>query len=246
MDRMVLAKNVLNSFRNYVMSSFKLLKGNIDWLDRIMISFIWAGENDSCSIHWKSKDMLFLRCSACMNQAFLAKLAWKLIHKPKLLFSRFFGAKYYKRQDFLKRKPRSTDYWVWKSILWGRDILKPSLKWWVITDHQVKIHEKWILEVQTLCLPLYRSPPVLISWYRTLSLRIVLGDFRYCISSFPFDILHRITAIFLPKYPTLLLDNRYWPHSPNGSYTVKTGYRLADQTRRQNLPCFLISQQDRP
>lgn len=57
---------------------------------------------------------LRIREAKLMNEALLAKLAWRI--------EVFLKAKYYKRDAFEVLQPNATDSWVWKDILLGRDI----------------------------------------------------------------------------------------------------------------------------
>lgn len=140
--RVVMANHVLNTMANYVMGIFKLLKGLADWMNRMLANFIWAGDKDGRGIHWKARRILCTPKSAGglglhsihnVNQALLAKVAWKIIDEKESLLSKFFLSKYCSKQNFREVRAKPTATWGWKGILWGRDLLKPHLKWQVIS-----------------------------------------------------------------------------------------------------------------
>ena len=76
-----------------------------------------------------------------INRALLAKVAWHLISQPDAVFSKFFMAKYYTCSSFLNVHCTNQATWGWRSILWGRDLLRNGLKWRVAKGTKIKIQD---------------------------------------------------------------------------------------------------------
>lgn len=57
------------------------------------------------------------------NQALVAKQGWRLIHNPDSFVAKVLKAKYYKQTDFLNARIGSNPSYIWRSIVWGRQVL---------------------------------------------------------------------------------------------------------------------------
>lgn len=54
-------------------------------------------------------------------------------------------AKYCTRSSFLKIKSVTTSSFIWKSILWGSDLMEKGLRWRIVSSAQVSIYgNRWI------------------------------------------------------------------------------------------------------
>lgn len=86
-----------------------------------------------CWVSWdrmtapKALGGLGLRDIQLFNQALLAKLAWRIITVPDCLLARILKGKYCQRTSFLDANLPSTCSHGWRSILFGRDLLKENL-----------------------------------------------------------------------------------------------------------------------
>lgn len=57
----------------------------------------------------------------------LGKQAWRIINDPNFLVGKTILPKYYKRKPLLEAEPKTSDSWLWKSILVGKDVCKKGL-----------------------------------------------------------------------------------------------------------------------
>lgn len=66
------------------------------------------------------------------NHAVLAKQAWKLFNNPDTLLAIVFKGRYYASSDVLECGKRYIPLYAWRSILFGRDLLKkgPNQIYW--------------------------------------------------------------------------------------------------------------------
>uniref|UniRef100_J3L042 RNase H type-1 domain-containing protein n=1 Tax=Oryza brachyantha TaxID=4533 RepID=J3L042_ORYBR len=117
-------------------------------------------------MHWKSWEWLstpkFLggmgfRDFVLFNQAMLGKQGWRLVTDPDSLCSRVLKGRYFPTTSFWDAaKPRSASF-TWRSILFGRDLLKKGVRWGVGDGRTIKIlADNWIPANVILEVPISR------------------------------------------------------------------------------------------
>jgi len=74
-----------------------------------------------------------------LNQAFLAKQAWRLIEFPDSLCAKLMKAKYYPNGDLLDTAFPLQSSPAWKAIMHGLDLLKKGVIWRVADGTKIKI-----------------------------------------------------------------------------------------------------------
>lgn len=86
-----------------------------------------------CWVSWdkltrpKTSGGLCLRDIQIFNQALLAKLAWKILTSPSCLLARVLKGKYCHKKNFLDVELPAVCSHGWRSMLYGRDLLKENL-----------------------------------------------------------------------------------------------------------------------
>ncbi|KAL5577974.1 hypothetical protein UlMin_019673 [Ulmus minor] len=129
----VLLKVVVQAIPTYSMSCFKLPKTLIRYLHRLIADLWWGSKAGNSKMHlgkWnemcnsKERGGIGFRDLRCFNQALLAKQGWRLLKKPDSLVTKVLKACYYPSRDILTAKKRSKPSFVWRSIIWGREVIE--------------------------------------------------------------------------------------------------------------------------
>ncbi|CAI9111254.1 OLC1v1011432C1 [Oldenlandia corymbosa var. corymbosa] len=165
-----------------------------------------------------------LRSAREMNQALLAKLAWKIDSNEKSLFATVFRQKYCRRTDFLSCNAGSNSTWGWRGMLWGRDLLKRHLKWKIGKGDRVRVIDDWIPQCSN---PLKDTD--LPSSHTDMKVKDLLnasGSWNLSLLQelFPPSVLNRIISIYRPSQLSPVEDQLFWEPTRTGICTVKSGY----------------------
>lgn len=128
----VLIKAVAQVVPAYTMSVFKIPVGTCDDIQRAVARYWWGSKEDKRSIHWaswyklsqaKSRGGMGLRDFSSFNQALVAKQGWRIIQNPNSLVAKVLQARYFKQRRFIEATLGSNPSFIWRSILWGREII---------------------------------------------------------------------------------------------------------------------------
>lgn len=93
----------------------------------------------------KIKGELRFRDLSSFNQALVAKQGWRLIQYPDSLVAKVLKARYFKLTNFFNAKLDSNLSFIWRSILWGRQILQKGTRWREGNGEKIQIHSNnWI------------------------------------------------------------------------------------------------------
>jgi hypothetical protein len=150
----ILIKSVLQSVSNYAMGCFQLSKGQCAQLSSIASRFWWGDAEGKKKVHWigwdrmcqsKQRGGMGFRNHHDFNQALLAKQAWRLVTSPNSLCARVLKARYYKSGDFMEASCPKSASLTWRSIIFGRDLLKEGLIWRIGDGSDIKaMMDRWI------------------------------------------------------------------------------------------------------
>uniref|UniRef100_A0A803QNS7 Reverse transcriptase domain-containing protein n=1 Tax=Cannabis sativa TaxID=3483 RepID=A0A803QNS7_CANSA len=172
--REILLKAVIQAIPTYVMSCFRLPKELIKDIHGMMARFWWGSSDSKNKIHWgkwdkickpKDKGGMGFKNLEKFNQSLLAKQGWKIINNPHSLLARVLKACYYTNSNFLEAKIGGYGSFMWRSILWGRQIIDKGTRWRVQSGREVRINEdKWLPRPTTFSL----RTPVKVSQGTTL------------------------------------------------------------------------------
>ncbi|KAL5581006.1 hypothetical protein UlMin_013448 [Ulmus minor] len=110
----------------------------------------------------------------CFNQALLAKQGWRLIRKPDSLVARVLKACYFPSGDFLNARKGSKASFVWRSIIWGREVIEKGSRWRIGLGLNIDvIQDRWVPNP-----PMFKifDPPPLPEGFTVFDLRLHNGE----------------------------------------------------------------------
>ena len=150
----VLIKAVGAALPIHAMSVYKIPKMVISGLHSIMASFWWSNVEYKRRIHWMSWEKLCMskedggmgfRDLECFNEALLARQTWRIIQYEDSLFSKVLKGKYFENDSLVYAQLGSKPSYAWRSIMYGRDLLKKGLKHLVGNGRSIKVwSEAWL------------------------------------------------------------------------------------------------------
>lgn len=150
-DRLTLIKSITSSLPIYTMQTTKLPVTICDKIDKINKDFLQGHDGDKGKVHlvdWESVCLtklsggLGVRKSAQMNQALLAKAAWKINFRENGMRARLLKGKYLGETSILNYSPKSSNSATWKGICYGAQILETRINGiWV---KEIRLTFGWI------------------------------------------------------------------------------------------------------
>lgn len=233
----VLIKAVASALPVLPMSVYRLPKTVIASLHSVMSNFWWDNAEHKRKIHWLSWEKLSLskeeggmgfKDLECLNQALLAKQAWRIIHCDDCLMTKILKGKYLGEESFVQVQQCKNASYAWKSILYGRELLIKGLKRSVGNGRDIRVWtEPWLEDDEGVCRPPLRKQ-------RCFDVNLLVSeliDYRRRRWN-----RRRLEEIFVPDDVRTLVKNQpavseqdswVWKHNRSGVYSVKTGYELA-------------------
>ncbi|XP_009127418.1 uncharacterized protein LOC103852254 [Brassica rapa] len=229
----VLLKSIALALPVYAMSCFRLTKHHCQKIMSAMASFWWDECDEKRKIHWISWEKLCIskenggmgfRDIEDFNQALLAKQAWRLLNDPSSLLARIYKGRYYANKGFMECGKGYRPSYAWRSILFGRELLSKGLIR-SIGDGQTTLvwSQKWIMDDiprrpinKEVCFDVNLK-------VSTLKLNEKQWDKDKLQTLFPINEVERILHMDIGE----VADRDIWAYSSHGSYTVKSGYKVA-------------------
>ncbi|KAL5551374.1 hypothetical protein UlMin_001550 [Ulmus minor] len=163
------------------------------------------------------------------NKAILAKQAWRIHSQPSSLVARVLQGFYFHKSTFLQVKVNSSSSFMWRSILWGRELYNQGLRCKIGSGQNTYIyHDRWLPRAGVFKVS---SPRVLGKFDKVSSLITASGSWDSSLirESFHEDEAEAILSLPLPRRTTS--DSLLWHYDKSGHYTVRSGYWLANQCR---------------
>ncbi|KAH9742572.1 pentatricopeptide repeat-containing protein [Citrus sinensis] len=156
---------------------------------------------------------------------FKLPLGWRIIQEPNSLVEKLMKARYFKHSSFMEAKAGSQPSFIWRSILWEREVTEKGLRWRIGNGEQVKVYQsKWLPRPDTFKLI---SPPKL--HLETAVSELINEKHEWNKEIIQHNFLRvdaeQITKIPLPRQPNP--DQVVWHYDKKGDYSVKSGYQLA-------------------
>ncbi|KAL5567823.1 hypothetical protein UlMin_024398 [Ulmus minor] len=232
--REVLTKAIIQSIPTYSMSMFKLPFSLIKELHRLCAQFWWGGNNEKKRMHWCTWERLCVhklnggmgfRDMRLFNKAILAKQAWRILTCPSSLAARVLQGFYFTNSTFLQVRKNSSASFVWRSILWGRELLMQGSRRKIGSGNDTYIyHDRWPPRDGSFRIS---SPRVLGELSKVSLLKTATGQWN---SSLIADSFHPDEAAAILSLPTLnrpTADSLTWHYNKRGHYTVRSGYWVA-------------------
>lgn len=233
----ILLKSIGLALPVYAMSCFKLPKDTCEKLTSVMIEFWWSSGNNKKKIPWvawkklcSDKEMggLGFKDIEKFNQALLAKQAWRIWKSPNSLLSRILKNRYFKRSELLDCSIGSRPSYAWRSILYGRDLLKEGLLKKIGNGGGTRVWtDNWLLDVAPRP-PMYRQDAV-------VDLTLTVQDLIDVPSnSWNIDVIRQLIAeedvnlVINSKFCLSKLDDVIWGFTRTERYDVKSGYKLLE------------------
>lgn len=146
--KMVMLKAVLSNIPSYAMTCFKLPRSLCKRIQSAVTRFWWDGRSGNRKMAWvswskmtrsKQDGGLGFRDFESFNDAYLAKLSWRLHHNPSGLLSRILIGKYCTDRPFLQVEHKAAESHGWRSMLIGRDLMMSNSGWAVGSGENINI-----------------------------------------------------------------------------------------------------------
>ncbi|XP_060964152.1 uncharacterized protein LOC115722573 [Cannabis sativa] len=231
----ILIKAVIQALPCYVMSCFRITKGILHEIEGLIAQFWWGSTKNKHKRHWgnwkklcnlKEHGGMGFRDLEDFNQSLLAKQGWKLIQNLDCLLAKVLKTLYFPSESFFEAKQGHYGSTVWRGILWGRELLRKGTRWCVGNGSKIRINEdQWLPRIQPFTL---RSKVQIPAEVTINSLLQPDGNWKEneVRSWFHNDDIPWVLGI---KPAINQSDWITWSPSPNGVYSVASGYRLRFQ-----------------
>ncbi|PRQ37402.1 putative ribonuclease H-like domain, reverse transcriptase zinc-binding domain-containing protein [Rosa chinensis] len=221
----VLIKAVAQAIPTFTMSVFMLPKGVCRMYQSKVAKYWWGNSGGKRGIHWSTWEVLCkhkndgglgFRDIGCFNQAILAKTVWRLILNPELLACKILYAKYFAGSSWAEVRMGAKPSFIWKSLLWGRDLICSGTRWRIGSGEAVGIWtDKWL-----------PSP-----W----SFQIITPAFLPRDTRVKRLMLQPEKILSIPLSSRAVGDVVIWHYTKTGHYTVKSGYWLGMEWKQMKL-----------
>ncbi|KAL4627066.1 hypothetical protein ACB092_05G140400 [Castanea dentata] len=208
----VLIKAVFQAITTHTMSCFLLPKSLCDELNSM-----WG---------------MGFRDLRSFNLALLSKQVWRLQQGSNSLFYKVFKSKCFPKTDFVNAQKGRYPSYVWHSILATQPLVNQEMRWQVGDGKSIRIWKDKriptpstfrVISPRTL-LPIDQTVDILIdtdrgTWIANLVRELFINFEAETILSIP-------PSIRMPR------DKMVWAGTPNGQFTVKSAYWLAQSMSR--------------
>ncbi|KAF5454628.1 hypothetical protein F2P56_024278 [Juglans regia] len=219
----ILLKAVLQAIPTYAMGMFLLPASITRKLNQILRRFWWGFNEDSSKIQrvkWEQlsgrKDMggLGFRDLRCFNIALLSKQGWRILQNPTSLVAQILKQKYFKQGNLLDARLGTGPSFAWRGIHAGLSLWIPSLpEQKIVTPRDA---DCWCNKVSDII------DPQLKIWQESLISELFSIQEIEGIKAIPISLGGRE-------------DKLIWQFTPNGNYTVKSGYYLGKELEREQI-----------
>lgn len=155
----------------------------------------------------------------------LAKQAWRILQYPNSLVSKVLRARYFRHSSFLTAAAGGNASYIWRSIIWGRQVIQQGFRWRVGDDQQISIFsDNWLPRPESFR---HIFPPSLPA-HSTVA-ELITADHQWDDTKLRrhFHDVDAAEIIKLPLPAEPADDAVLWHYDKRGHYSVKSGYQLA-------------------
>ncbi|XP_060959162.1 uncharacterized protein LOC133030439 [Cannabis sativa] len=238
-----LIKAVVQAIPSFAMSCFRVPKSICQKIQSSIARF-WWGSQGTKKVHWKNWDDISVskffgglgfRILSFHNQALLAKQAWRVWNDRDSLLYSILKARYFKHSDFLNAPVDHNSSFTWRSLLWGRQLLKKGLVWKIGDGINVPLSApNWIPTIHSpTLLHLLDQSQAFVSFF-------INQDSTWNVPKLKHFSAYQVESILkIPLDPTFS-DSLIWGFHPSGIITVKSAYHLASSLASADVPSSSI------
>ncbi|OMP13682.1 hypothetical protein COLO4_01156 [Corchorus olitorius] len=239
--RVTLVNSVVASTASYYMQAMKMSVSTLNELDRISRNFIWGSTNERRKLHYvnwetvtnsKENGGLGIKAAKHLNEAFMAKLSWEVIHNDAALWVQVLRNKY-----LMHNRSPSNQSGLWKGMGISSHILNKGIKWVVRDGSRVSF---WLDNWSDLgILRELISGPFTINDAQLMVKDLItedgIWDFSHLSFSLPESICQVLRAVPLQLY-SRGEDCIVWKGDSSGKFTTKSAYQIAKTNSTIDVP----------
>ncbi|KAL5573647.1 hypothetical protein UlMin_023244 [Ulmus minor] len=162
---------------------------------------------------------------------------WRFIQRPNSLLYRVFKAKYFHSSTIWHASANSKASYVWKSILWGRNLVAKGIRWRVGDGRSISVYNsRWIPTPHSFMVNSPKTLPAdsLVSELLDNACRWNIQLIRDSFLDFEAEKILQI-----PRSSLNLADSYCWHFNNKGLYSVRSAYKLALHTDIHHVPTNL-------
>ncbi|KAK2651462.1 hypothetical protein Ddye_011318 [Dipteronia dyeriana] len=120
---------------------------------RLCARFWWGSTSETRKLYWGARNKLChnkdigglgFRGLMIFNKALLAKQGGRLIQHLHSLAARVLKQCYYPDTSMLFAVGSSSSSFLWKSVVWGRQIIEAGYKWRIGNDLSVRVYSEMV------------------------------------------------------------------------------------------------------
>ncbi|XP_022159001.1 uncharacterized protein LOC111025446 [Momordica charantia] len=217
------------------MSCFRLPKKFINELHQVAARFWWRSGGEDKKIHWLGWNTLRkpkfcggmgFRDLELFNKALLAKQSWRILNNPDSVLAKVLKGRYFRNCDLLQAEIRGSPSFIWRSLVWGSELLKDGLRWRIGNGENVNVYrDNWVPNQPSLKILSARRLPIESTVHSLINHDLAIWKVDEIEAAFSPDEAKGILSI--PLGSRNRRDKLIWHYEKMGVYTVKSGYRIA-------------------
>lgn len=234
--RRVLAQSVLSTIPYYTMQTMMLPAGILEGIDKRVRGFIWGSTTENRRCHLVNWDQvtkpielggLGIKSARDMNEAFMAKLGWRLLIEGDNLWAKVLISKYARHRtgkDMFQSVKGSSN--AWKGITHAMQLVNTGLSHKVNRGHETKFWlDTWVEE----------KP--LIDFIQDMgechNMHVSVADMWDETSGWKWNNLPNLPANIISRLHSMVLgtqsrmpDEVYWNQEPSGNFSITSAYNM--------------------